>query len=315
MTGRPAPMAMDDLLRSLAGARFFYVPNTGNAGDGLIACATLQVFARLGLEWVLVRAPEDVPALPAGSSVVIGGGGHMTRYWNGFATLLEALHGRARRIVVLPHTIEGNERLLAQLGPTVDLVCREAVSYAHVAAHARGGCRVHLSHDMAFHLDLASLLASRRPHALEAWRALRGRHGARRAWLVYTTLRRLRAAARGSRMLNCFRADAESAGWPIPEDNIDLSGIFASHDARYDAGDAERSARALVSFVNRFDIVNTDRLHVGIVGALLGKHVRLHVGAYYKIEAVYRLSLEGRFPRVVLVASPRRGAASAARSA
>lgn len=303
MTADTTPVDIAELLAPLRAEPFYYVPNTGNAGDGLIACATLQVFARLGLAWTLVGVPEEAPRLPAGAVVVIGGGGHMTRFWNGFAGLLGALHGRARRLIVLPHTIEGNADLLARLGPSVDIVCREAVSYAHVRAHARAGARVHLGDDMAFYLDVAALLAKRRTVGLQGWRALRGRRMRKAASLLWHRLGPVGRRGR-PRVLDCFREDAEAAGWPRPRGNIDLSALFASRDARYDATDAERSARALVGYVNRFDVVRTDRLHVGIAGALLGKAVHLHVGAYYKIEAVYRTSIAGRFPRVTLVTDP-----------
>ena len=295
-----------DLLRSLAGQPFYYVPNTGNAGDGLIAYATLQAFRRLSLTWVLVRVPEDAPAVPADSTMVLGGGGHMVRYWNGFATLARTLHGRARRLVILPHTIEGNEGVLAEFGPNVDVVCREHVSYDHVVAHARNGCRVHLSDDMAFHLDVQAALERSTfdwigsPHMLRRGGA-RKTLGVLRHAVGQARAGRWMLGPHGPKVLNCFRHDKESAGWEIPRDNLDLSSVFASHDARYGEAEAARSGGALVRYVNRFDVVNTDRLHVAIAGALLGKRVRLHVGSYYKIEAVYRTSMRDRFPNVSLV--------------
>lgn len=303
MTPAPRPCDVAELLVPLRGEPFYYVPNTGNAGDGLIACATLQLFGRLGLRWTLVRAPEDAWRLPAGSVVVLGGGGHMNRFWNGFADLVEALHLRAKRLLVLPHTIEGNAELLSALGSNVDVVCRETVSYAHVRAHARGGARVHLADDLAFGLDVDALLRGRTWRGRHELRALRG-ETLRKAWRLLG--HRLAVVARRGRprVLDCFRQDAEAAGWSIPRYNLDLSWVFASRDARYDEADAARSARALVSYVDRFDVIRTDRMHVGIVGALLGKEVHLHVGAYYKIEAVYRTSIAGRFPRVCLVMDP-----------
>lgn len=303
---QPGRLDILDLLRSLRGETFYYVPNTGNAGDGLIAYATLQAFRRLSLTWVLVRVPEDALAMPAGSILVFGGGGHMVRYWNGFATLARTLHGRAKRLIILPHTIEGNQEILAELGANVDVVCREEISYDHVVTHVRNGCRVHLSDDMTFHLDveaalrrnpfawLGSLLALERGQARRMLRLLR--HAMQSGRAGHGTLGR-----RGPKVLNCFRSDEESAGWTIPRDNIDLSSAFASHDGRYGAAEAVRSGGALVRYVNRFDVVNTDRLHVAIAGALLGKRVRLYVGNYYKIEAVYRASMRDRFPHVSLV--------------
>lgn len=44
--------------------------------------------------------------------------------------------------------------------------------------------------------------------------------------------------------------------------------------------------------------IRTNRLHVGIVGALLGKRVVLHDNSYGKNRAVWEHSLAGRFPDV-----------------
>lgn len=294
-----------DLLRPLAGGMFYYAPNTGNAGDGLIAYATLQLFRRLSLKWVLLRDPWDAAELPPGQTVVLGGGGHMCRHWNGFAPLASRIQERASQLVILPHTIEGNDEILSEFGPNVDFVCREDPSYEHVAAHVGPGCRVHLSDDMALHLDVDSALR-RNFHAWLGAKRTFGRSRARkhlrrlRYELQYGRIPRWLGQRDGASVLNCFRTDEEAAGWSIPEDNLDASSVFSSADGRYGEADAILSGGRLVRYINRFRVVNTDRLHVGIAGALLGKQVNLYVNNYYKITAVYETSLQ-RFPNVSLV--------------
>ena len=49
------------------------------------------------------------------------------------------------------------------------------------------------------------------------------------------------------------------------------------------------------------DAILTDRLHLGISGALLGKEVFLMDNVYGKISGIYELSLRERFPRVHLL--------------
>lgn len=46
--------------------------------------------------------------------------------------------------------------------------------------------------------------------------------------------------------------------------------------------------------------MRTDRLHVAIAGALLGKSVELHANSYFKNRAVYQFSLRS-FPSVRFV--------------
>ncbi|MFO7902523.1 MAG: polysaccharide pyruvyl transferase family protein [Pirellulaceae bacterium] len=302
----PAKLDIRKLLQALEGERFYYAPNTGNAGDGLIAYATLQLFRRLSLTWTHLRDPWDAAELPQGQTVVLGGGGHMCRHWNGFATLASRIHRRANRLVILPHTIEGNDAILADFGPNVDFVCREETSYHHVAARAGAGCRVHLSDDMAFHLDVEAALRRNLDAWFKAKRSLkpsRARMHLRRLGheLRYGGMQRWFRGRDAMPVLNCFRTDEEAAGWDIPDDNFDASAFFSSADGRYGEADAIQSGGTFVRYINQFSVLNTDRLHVGIAGALLGKQVNLYVNDYFKINAVYEVSMRQRFPNVSLV--------------
>jgi exopolysaccharide biosynthesis predicted pyruvyltransferase EpsI len=86
--------------------------------------------------------------------------------------------------------------------------------------------------------------------------------------------------------INCFRTDSESAGKMIPERNFDISDM---------GGDAHKTV--ILDVVKNFGSVNTDRLHVAVAGALLGKQVLLFVNNYHKNRSVFEYSLK-RFPNV-----------------
>lgn len=94
--------------------------------------------------------------------------------------------------------------------------------------------------------------------------------------------------AAGSGILYAFRCDKESVRSDLPVGNIDLS---------YD-GWAKKPLDTLVAAMVPFAEVHTDRLHLGILGALLGKQVRLFPNSYYKNQAVFDYSLS-RFSNVV----------------
>lgn len=84
-----------------------------------------------------------------------------------------------------------------------------------------------------------------------------------------------------------LRTDQESAhGLPIPSDNIDLSL----------RGDHRSEAGPFFEAIARFAVVHTDRLHVAIATCLLGRELHLYPGGYFKNRAVFRSSIEGRFP-------------------
>jgi exopolysaccharide biosynthesis predicted pyruvyltransferase EpsI len=54
----------------------------------------------------------------------------------------------------------------------------------------------------------------------------------------------------------------------------------------------------LLSFMRQWDEIKTNRLHLGIAGALLGEKVKFYGNNYYKCKAIYQYSMKNRFPNV-----------------
>ena len=72
--------------------------------------------------------------------------------------------------------------------------------------------------------------------------------------------------------------------------SIDLS-IFAN-DSCTDKGIVSLLSKLFVRSINTVDIIVTDRLHIGIVGAMLGKRNLLFDNSYGKILGVYNKSMK-----------------------
>lgn len=73
--------------------------------------------------------------------------------------------------------------------------------------------------------------------------------------------------------------------------NIDLSRF----------GDADYTfVSPLFNIVNNFNIISTDRMHLAIVGAMLGLQVNLLPGNYFKSVDVFHSSLSENYPKVRL---------------
>ena len=288
---RPDNAALGALLRDLAasGTEVLYVPNLGNAGDSLIAAATFQVLRSQGLRWRILDH-RDLRADTAGAVLLYGGGGNLVPLYLDARRFIAAHHRRARRLVLLPHTIEGNEDLLGELGPNVDLIARERRSFEHIRAHAPRA-RHHLMHDVALGVDLEELRGGplrlfAAPPSLRIAALL-----AKRGW---QRLGRPRPPA--GRVLAAFRTDREATGIARPADNYDLSSIYL--DWVSPEGFARVASRDLLAIADRYDEIRTNRLHVGIAGALLGKRMVLHDNSYGKNRAIWEHSLAGRFPNV-----------------
>jgi len=98
------------------------------------------------------------------------------------------------------------------------------------------------------------------------------------------------AVPSGKGVLNAFRSDNESILHALPKSNNDLS---------YN-GHATKPLKELINILQRYEQVNTDRLHIAIGATLLGKRVRLYSNSYYKNKAVFDYSLK-KFSNVKFV--------------
>lgn len=287
-----------------------FIPNPGNAGDALIAHATRQMFDRLGLDYVWVN--DFWRFDPRGRVIVYGGGGNLVRQYADASRALRWADGNAKRLILLPHTVGGHDELLAGLGPEADLICRDLVSYAHVRDAVRSaGC--HLADDLALSVDARTTLETS-PAPMSTLplygRRLLYRMILKPSWSnTVASPRKLRQSERmyASRRseseqgeapgtLQAFRTDAERTELPPPPDNLDLSDLF-SYGTRT-ATVCHTGAQHLLRYLDTFEEVRTNRLHLAIGAALLGKRVKLHPNAYFKNRAVWEFSLRERFPHV-----------------
>lgn len=294
------------LVEAAAGGEVWYQPNPGNAGDALLAVAARQKFRQLGIHANAIPAEFDA----AGKVVVFGGGGNLVPLYHDASDFIARHAPTARRLVILPHSVDGHEDILSALGPNAVIFCRERRSHEHCLAHAKRAS-VHLAHDLAFDLDVERLrpFATRRELLAYSVRQLGTPAlpwAGRLAHLRKTAgvLRRLSAADPARGPLLAMRGDAESAGERVPNGNLDISELFTLLDTT--GADAELSARLFLGWISRYSTVTTDRLHVAIAGALLGKTVSLRPNSYYKCAAVWEHSIRGRFPGVQIDVGPNR---------
>lgn len=93
-----------------------------------------------------------------------------------------------------------------------------------------------------------------------------------------------------------MRTDVERTDHDVPPVNVDASRIF-EHGV-FPPSRARKATVFLLAYLSHFERIFTNRLHLGILGALLGKEVRFYPNSYYKNRAVYRFSMAERFPNV-----------------
>lgn len=86
----------------------------------------------------------------------------------------------------------------------------------------------------------------------------------------------------GQGTLNAFRTDKEASGRSVPRVNNDLSASCESLDQ-------------WLWTIARHEWIRTDRAHIMIAGAMLGKRVEYRASNYHKVPAIAEFSLSG-FP-------------------
>jgi len=293
-----------EYLKSFKNERICYLPNPGNAGDSLVACATFQILDDLRINYRLYSSEK----LNLENKILFfGGGGSLVHYYDQTVGIIEKMHQKVKKLVILPHTINYHENLLKSFKSNVDIFCREKVSYDYVKNIA-SGANVMLTDDLAFNLKVDEILTKDSDSLLKTiFRELvylvKNRNS---RFLDFPSLKELKYflrkenelfKLRNNNTLNCFRKDVEKTDLILPDNNITLASLLTSRKPIKRANSFWVSNQ-LLRFINHFSKVKTNRLHIAIAAALLNKEVYLYKNSYYKNEAVYRYSMEKRFPNV-----------------
>lgn len=239
---------------------FVFVPNPGNAGDDLITYATIQIFNDLGYRFTM----SDYTERHVDKVLVYGGGGNMNPLYSGCKEFLSNNLLHNKKIILLPHTIVGCRADLERLDDRVILFCREQTSYQYVSSTVSFPDCVKLSKDMALYINLDELGIFPK---------------------------------KGVGHLNAFRTDGERTKVVIPNGNVDVSLVYQYPGTSIPS--KKKSTQLFLNFINQFETITTNRLHVAIGGAILGKKVTLLANAYFKNKSVYEYSLRDLYPNVV----------------
>lgn len=296
---------IEDFLREYNGKEILYLPNPGNSGDALIAAGTFQAFERAGIRH---RSLPDWKIPQADDILFYGGGGNLVAEQTYSHRVLSRLHRHVKTLVILPHTIKDVDRLLGEFGANVVVFCRERDSYRYVTK-AAPKAKVMLAHDMALQCDPGSIRHANdlrvRVRAASALlrSAVRGEGRASLrvlpGLLFGTAMRSLMAVVPQGNTLHVMRTDEGPTGVALSPTNTDISAWFDMWCAPREV--ADYVAGVMLAVLDRFETVVTNRLHVAIGAALLGKTVHMHANNFFKNRAVYEYSLRDRFPNVVWV--------------
>ena len=257
-------------LRSLSGREVHFFPKSGNAGDAFITYATYKLFDEFGINCVPHKECDNV----SGKIVLIGGGGNLVegRYHEVRELILRL--GDDNDVTLLPHTVVGNADILQKTYQKLTLFCRERVSYEQCLQNGANPNATYLTHDLTFFLDKRHLSGFQ---------------------------------STGSGELKILRSDGESLREGQHQDgDIDIS-LSWNGDIWQSPKFCEYVTKSLAAYIEPYEYIVTDRLHVSILAALLGKNVTLRPNAYFKNKAIYEHTLSSHFKNVVFDEDVREG--------
>lgn len=308
----------DDLqrfLRRYAGTSVYLERVWGNHGDHLIVMGAEALLSRAGVN--VVDRPDRADVIVArGGGYAEAGAGHVLDLFEAYPSVPAVLLPTTLR---LPRGYLSRRRPMARRAPTA-LWAREPTTYALLKdwASVREGVDAYLGHDTAFGLAKTEWL-KRLATSCEARHLLvveRGDEetvtglrmsGVGPLWikeLLPTALRE--GLKRIHRKIVAHRA-AHTVFASSASEYLRRSYPDVSHLPLLAADISDGALMQFDDFVTTIaaaGAICTTRLHVGVLGALLGKPTVLHggsfAGAYRKIEDVYEHSLRG-FPNVVLL--------------
>lgn len=301
----PGDLRVAELLSALRGCRAYFSCPSGNNGDEIIAMGCKLALEQYDIS--LVESPAEADVF-----VLRGGGALVDYYKSGLEVLQQACHECPDLpFVVLPHSVLYEQTdirpyFAARQAPAV-IFARERMSLENLhKLSLPGEVHVAVDDDMAFWLQGSEFVESWKRRATDDYVLIAERTDAERTGGVAPKplpggrlKRLLPAKLRGDlkRWLKRKSNWSNSADSPFAKQM--LARCLADYPELSDAPirGADVSDRGVVSFdgfcgsIAGASAVLTDRLHIGVFAALLGKPTYLKAGSYYKIPGIYEYSM------------------------
>jgi exopolysaccharide biosynthesis predicted pyruvyltransferase EpsI len=275
-------MTLEDLLKKYSNKEVYFKANPGNGGDALIAIAALHKFKKFNIK--LAGIISDTESFdPTGKIIFYGGGGNLIDNYVNAAEFFERCHHLAKEIILLPHTINGHKELLQNFQSNITLFVRELKSYEFLQKLDLN-CKFYLDHDLALELNPDSFVKYHSVNPIFK--------------RIKILLKKFLHCNTKTKELNAFRLDVEKTTIDIPSDNIDISREFNYDPTMANETLVKKSVTDIFTLIAQFEIINTNRLHIAISAALLGKQVNFYSNSYWKNEAIYDHSIAENFKNV-----------------
>ena len=278
-----------------------YRANEGNLGDCVIAYAQNYMMQTAKIDCCQLLSPYAVEIKDYDNNYiacdrrllqpfdfVYGGGGLWTCHYN-YSKILKMYMQRRnmRSCTILPSSFWRCDDAIKSFDERFTVFCREKQSYDYCKS-LNSKARFLLHDDAAFWLDAQMLDANQLKHEDIALQQMKNAFQK-----IDIFLQNNANQAVGLFMRN----DAEKTQCLSAKNSFDASSLCNVSGLRIDKHVQKQGALLLSKAVMPFKKIVTNRLHIAIVAALLGKEVAVYNNDYGKLNAIYRQSLH-RFSNV-----------------
>lgn len=271
--------------------KFHLVRAPGNAGDKLI---------RKGLLYFIESNSIYLTADPhSADMILVQGGGNIDDIWvEGIRVIRQIIRSYPdKTLVVAPSSCHffttDFERILNSSDQEVHFFCREKYSHDVLSKmNLNKNIKIYLADDTAFLLEKSDFLKNLQNTGQKKHRlfAMRTDIESNLSSMKLETLNILRAFFNRfnltDKIVSCFHKHAVNK---FVSKNFSH---YKSNDINIVRDIAFLKTSEYIRFVNQASEIHTDRLHVAILGAMLGKTVRIYPTRFKKNIGVYEYSLK-----------------------
>lgn len=267
-------------LSNFSNGIIYYYPNNGNAGDALLNMGFYALAKKYNIHFVEINKNE-INKVREEDVLLIAGGGALVPEWGSTTDLVEKLNKKIK-LIIFPQSIRDIDSVISNLPENTTVFCREKYSYQYCLEKSNVKS-IFLENDIAFYCDLNEILDSKIRMQFFSKKNI-ARH-------VILKGHKIRSYFRHD-IIFAMRVDKEkNDNLNVPRKLINDFSIVAS----FGSGNYKQSlysARKFLTLINLYDEIHTDRLHVAIGAALLGKKVKIYNNGYYKCKGVYEKSMK-----------------------
>lgn len=282
---------IEDFLIKYSGKEVYYYPNPGNGGDALIAFATYQLFKKLKINYKIIKGEENL----ADKIVFYGGGGNLVGEYSDCAKFINDNQYIVKELVVLPQSIKDHADLLNHANDKLTFISREPVTFQYLREFPNIK-HILLCDDLALSMNLDDIrlknLIDRLVYLSKPKDIGSSIKRKKRTIAFYFKKRSIR------KDLYAFREDAERTKMKLPDHNVDVTQVINFDSSMTQEKKVYNTVSNIISFLNQFDEIYTNRLHVCIAAAKIKKKVYFYPNSYWKNKSIYDFSLKSRFENI-----------------